>query len=152
MCVRRQLHPACEMFCVCTLLGSRDWQRPPQPTRPEHTVALENGIACETNFLECKVEDCALEIMGAKVPLQCVGITVPAGTDIGGFTFVLRSQDNTRWYRDANGNFFVPLPTAAKPEVQEADGMARWVAGVVAAQEKHAVGLAAWFHQPIITA
>lgn len=30
---------------------------------------------------------------------------------MGGLTFVLRSEDGTRWYKDPNGqNFYVPIP------------------------------------------
>ena len=36
-------------------------------------------------------------MQGAKVPLQRVQLTVPADADIGGLTFVLRSEDTTRW-------------------------------------------------------
>ena len=48
------------------------------------------------------------------MPLQRVTVTVPGNAPIGGLTFVLRSGDTTRWYRDANGNFFVPLPTSGR--------------------------------------
>lgn len=48
------------------------------------------------------------------MPLQRVSVSVPGDADIGGFTFVLRSGDGTRWYRDADANFFVPLPTPGK--------------------------------------
>jgi hypothetical protein len=48
------------------------------------------------------------------VPLQRVTVTVPGDAPIGGLTFVLRSEDSTRWYRDADTNFFVPLPTRSR--------------------------------------
>lgn len=35
------------------------------------------------------------------------------------------SADQTRWYRDANGNFFVPVPTKRGETVEEADPMSR---------------------------
>ncbi|KAF8067212.1 R1 [Scenedesmus sp. PABB004] len=92
--------------------GSRDWRRAAPALRPEDTVALEGGTACETDFLECEDDECDVEIAGSKVPLQRITITVPPGSaDVGGITFVLRSADQTRWYRDANGNFFIPIPT-----------------------------------------
>lgn len=37
------------------------------------------------------------------------------------------SADQTRWYRDANGNFFIPIPTKREAQVEEADPLARWV-------------------------
>ena len=61
---------------------------------------------------------------GAKVPLQRISLEVPPAAGIGGVTFVLRSADATRWYRDADRNFFVPLPTKGE-EVQKADMMER---------------------------
>ncbi|KAI8477159.1 MAG: R1 protein [Monoraphidium minutum] len=97
-----------------TKQGSRDWKRAPKPLWPDGTEALEGGIACETVFEACNEEECDVEVQGAKVPLQRVQLVVPADTDIGGLTFVLRSEDSTRWYRDADSNFFVPLPTKGK--------------------------------------
>jgi hypothetical protein len=43
--------------------------------------------------------------------------------DIGGITFVLRSADATRWYRDAYGNFFVPIPGKFKEDTVATDPM-----------------------------
>jgi alpha-glucan,water dikinase len=53
---------------------------------------LEGGTACETDFLDCQgEEECDVEIAGAKVPLQRLALTIPAGQqDVGGITFVLR--------------------------------------------------------------
>lgn len=97
-----------------TKQGSRDWQRAAKTLWPVGTVALEGGTACETKFESCDEEECDVEVQGAKVPLQRVSVSVPGDADIGGFTFVLRSGDGTRWYRDADANFFVPLPTPGK--------------------------------------
>lgn len=47
---------------------------------------------------------------GAKVPLQRIRLSLPRGAGFNGVTFVLRSEDGTRWYRDADRNFFVPIP------------------------------------------
>uniref|UniRef100_A0A383VC26 Uncharacterized protein n=1 Tax=Tetradesmus obliquus TaxID=3088 RepID=A0A383VC26_TETOB len=105
--------------------GSRDWRRAPEDLRPEHTIVLEGGTACETHFQDCQgEEECDVEIAGAKVPLQRLALTLPAGQqDVGGITFVLRSADQTRWYRDANGNFFIPIPTKRGEDLQAADPM-----------------------------
>jgi hypothetical protein len=35
------------------------------------------------------------------------------------------SGDQTRWYRDAAGNFFVPIPSARAPDVDATDPMGR---------------------------
>lgn len=72
--------------------GSRDWQRADKTLRPSGTVALEGGVACETDFADCgEDEECDVEIAGAKVPLQRVSITLPPDVaDVAGLTFVLR--------------------------------------------------------------
>lgn len=46
------------------------------------------------------------------VILICMSFLPNAGTEaIGGLTFVLRSEDRTRWYKDPNGqNFYIPIP------------------------------------------
>jgi alpha-glucan,water dikinase len=83
----------CRRRCCCLLPpGSRDWQRPDKTLRPAGTVALEGGVACETDFEDCGEDvECDVEIAGAKVPLQRVSITLPPNTaDAGGLTFVLR--------------------------------------------------------------
>lgn len=36
------------------------------------------------------------------------------------------SADQTRWYRDANGNFFIPVPTKRGEAIEEADPMSRY--------------------------
>lgn len=56
---------------------------------------------------------------GAKVPLQRIRLTLPPGAGFNGVTFVLRSADGTRWYRDADRNFFVPIPIKGQ-EVEQA--------------------------------
>jgi hypothetical protein len=37
----------------------------------------------------------------------------------------LCSADQTRWYRDANGNFFVPVPTKRDEDLDAADPLGR---------------------------
>jgi hypothetical protein len=37
---------------------------------------------------------------------------------------LLCSGDQTRWYRDAAGNFFVPIPSVRSPDVDGVDPMA----------------------------
>lgn len=94
----RQLLPGllcCFAQCASVLssfAGSRDWQRPDKTLRPAGTVALEGGVACETDFSECTEDaECDVEIAGAKVPLQRISVTLPPDmVDVGGMTFVLR--------------------------------------------------------------
>jgi hypothetical protein len=78
--------------CLPPCAGSRDWQRPDKTLRPAGTVALEGGVACETDFSECSEDaECDVEVAGAKVPLQRISVTLPPDmADVGGLTFVLR--------------------------------------------------------------
>jgi hypothetical protein len=78
--------------CRLLVTGSRDWRRAPEDLRPDNTIVLEGGTACETDFQDCQgEEECDVEIAGSKVPLQRLALTIPAGQqDVGGITFVLR--------------------------------------------------------------
>lgn len=40
------------------------------------------------------------QVGGAKVDLKRVKISIPAGHDLSGLTFVIRSADSTAWWRD----------------------------------------------------
>lgn len=50
----------------------------------------------ETPFGDCKDEECDVEFLGSKVPLQRVIMHVPEGLDVSALTFVLRSE--VRWH------------------------------------------------------
>lgn len=43
----------------------------------------------------------------------------PADHSLGGLSFVLRSFDNTMWYKDNSTNFFVPVPSKASPQIEK---------------------------------
>jgi alpha-glucan,water dikinase len=96
------------MLTICLLAclspGSRDWRRAPEDLRPDNTIVLEGGTACETDFQDCSgEEECDVEVAGAKVPLQRLVLTIPAGQQgVGGITFVLR-----RYVRTADGPLWV---------------------------------------------
>lgn len=40
------------------------------------------------------------QVGGAKVDLKRVKVNIPAGHDLSGLTFVIRSADSTAWWRD----------------------------------------------------
>ena len=44
------------------------------------------------------------------MPLQRISLVLPPDHQYSGLTFVLRSADKTMLYKDAGGNFFVPVP------------------------------------------
>ncbi|GLC33353.1 hypothetical protein PLESTB_000342400 [Pleodorina starrii] len=89
--------------------GSRDWVMPDDAIHPETSAVMHKAV--ETPFLNCDDDECDVEISGAKVPLQRITINIPPGHHLGAVTFVLRSSDSTMWYKDAGGNFVVPLPS-----------------------------------------
>ena len=41
-----------------------------------------------------------VQVGGEKVALKRVRISIPAGHDLSGLTFVIRSADSTAWWRD----------------------------------------------------
>lgn len=104
-----------------TAPGSRDWRHPSEKLWPAGTKEVEAGPACESLFEECDDDECDVEVLGSKVPLQRITLTIPADEAVSGLTFVIRSEDGTRWYKDANSNFFVPIPGKHVEEVEPAD-------------------------------
>ncbi|GAX78330.1 hypothetical protein CEUSTIGMA_g5772.t1 [Chlamydomonas eustigma] len=97
--------------------GSRDWQLPPEELWPDRT-RVAGKTATDTEMLNCDDDECDVEILGAKVPLQRVTIYLPPDHTVAGITFVLRSSDGTMWYKDAGGNFFVPVPGKLAPDLK----------------------------------
>ncbi|GIL61955.1 hypothetical protein Vafri_16315 [Volvox africanus] len=93
--------------------GTRDWAMPDDSLHPEGSVVMHKAV--ETPFLNCDDDECDVEISGAKVPLQRITINLSPDNRLGAVTFVLRSSDSTMWYKDAGGNFVVPLPSKDGP-------------------------------------
>lgn len=97
-----------------------DWLQPPVEILPEGSTVPDNGIAAETKFQACTDEDCMLDwdqvdyepedFGGSRHPLQRVKLVIPPGHGLAALTFVMRSEDGTRWWRDGGGNFSVPVP------------------------------------------
>lgn len=58
-------------------VGTRDWSMPEPDIFPEGSVVMHKAV--ETPFLNCDDDECDVEISGAKVPLQRITITLPAG-------------------------------------------------------------------------
>lgn len=82
-------------------------------------VQLPVALAGRPQSSSAATSTCDSWAQGAKVPLQRIRLTLPPGAGFNGFTFVLRSADGTRWYRDADRNFFVPIPIKGQ-EVEQA--------------------------------
>ena len=49
------------------------------------------------------------QVGGDQVVLKRVHLSIPAGHDLSGLTFVIRSADSTAWWRDGELNFKYPL-------------------------------------------
>ena len=53
---------------------------------------------CERCWLRCVLS--MLQVGGEDVALKRVQLSIPAGHDLSGLTFVIRSADSTAWWRD----------------------------------------------------
>lgn len=62
------------------------------PARDPAARRVQGGIAIESPFGSCDEEECDIEFLGAKVPLQRVSLPIPEGLDVSALTFVLRSE------------------------------------------------------------
>jgi alpha-glucan,water dikinase len=105
-----------------------EWVKPAEALLPPNTDFVKGGIAAETPFVGCDDKECVVEIGGAVVPLQRVAVELPRGHDLTAVTFVLRSEDGTRWCNDGGANFNVPVPGAGKeaaPPVELNDEISR---------------------------
>ncbi|KAF5843594.1 hypothetical protein DUNSADRAFT_12856 [Dunaliella salina] len=103
--------------------GSRSWKMPPEEMRDQDSKQATE-TAAESPFLECDdEEECDLEYMGAKVPLQRRTITLPADSWVGAISCVLRSADATMWYKDGGGDFLIPVPCKHVKEGTQLDAM-----------------------------
>ncbi|GFH15445.1 R1 protein, alpha-glucan water dikinase, partial [Haematococcus lacustris] len=100
--------------------GSQDWNLPPEEVWPDGTHT--SGHAAETPFVSCT--DFGRDVLPAnmRVPLQRVTVTIPQGSWVGGLIMVLRSSDSTMWYKDAGGNFHLPVPSKAAPLARQEGG------------------------------
>ena len=86
----------------------RDWAVPSEALWPSGTVACDDGIAVDTRFGEYRAPP--------RVPLQQVLISVPKKEGLFGLTFVVKSVDETKWWKDGNSNFVVPFPGGRRGE------------------------------------
>lgn len=80
--------------------GKGDWLLPDKSLLPEGSSFPETGTAVDTPLKGCTAEECLIEIGGNKVQLQRITLQIPAGHDLSGLVFVVRSADSTMWWRD----------------------------------------------------
>ena len=76
--------------------GKKEWVMPPTPLRPPGSEEA-GKIALETAFQQGEKK---IELGGKSIGVQSLQVTVPQGAEITGLTFVLRSADNSAWFRD----------------------------------------------------
>ncbi|GFR47292.1 hypothetical protein Agub_g8979 [Astrephomene gubernaculifera] len=96
---------------------SREWVIAPDELHPPGSAVMHKAV--ETPFHSCSGDsgeaECDVGMAGAQVPLQRLSITLPPDHHLGAVTFVLRSSDSTMWFKDAGGNWVVPLPSTDAP-------------------------------------
>ena len=85
--------------------GKGDWLAPPQEIIPKGSEQATD-IAWETPL---QASD-SIQMQGDTLQLQKAVITVPAGLDLTGLTFVCKSKDGTMWWRDGKRSLFPGQP------------------------------------------
>mmetsp|Transcript_20854 Transcript_20854/g.62756 ORF Transcript_20854/g.62756 Transcript_20854/m.62756 type:complete len:1085 (+) Transcript_20854:1468-4722(+) len=92
-----------------------EWLRPPDEVMPKGTDAPDGAEAVDTAFQTCTDTDCELPDF-ENVELQRLTLNFPAGAGLSGLIFVLRSEDNSAWWKDGGGNFTIPIPSSKEEE------------------------------------
>ena len=69
---------------------------PPESVRPTGTEEA-GEIAAETAFQPSKEK---LEVSKQALEVQVLEFSIPPDADVTGLTFVMRSADNSAWFRD----------------------------------------------------
>lgn len=95
------------------------WHKPPKTIIPTIGTFVNDGKAAEIPFGMCEEEECEVEFGGATVPLQRTSLSLPGGHGLTAVTFVLRSDDNTRWWKDGDSNFTIPVPGPKKLDTKD---------------------------------
>lgn len=94
--------------------NGRDWKKPSEDLLRDDTNLVPDGIAAETQFKGCTDDECHIEIGGSIVPLQRIELHVPSKSSLSAISFVLRSEDGSRWWKDGGSDFVAPLVTREK--------------------------------------
>ena len=111
--------------------GGRSWKKPDADLLPGDSDLVPDGIAAETPFKSCSDEECHIEIGGSIVPLQRVELSVPGNAKVSAISFVLRSEDGSRWWKDGGSDFLAPLlakdASKSVDEMEEVDELSQTV-------------------------
>ena len=79
--------------------GKNEWVLPPEQIWPQDSVDAD-GKALDSPFVSDAGSEHQLEVGGEKVQLQTLRLRIPPDSKFTGLTFVLRSGDNSAWFRD----------------------------------------------------
>jgi len=101
---------------------ARDWKKPDASMLTETSELVPDGKAAETPFEGCRDDECHIEIGGSIVPLQRIEIHVPADTKLSALSFVLRSGDGSKWWKDGGSDFVAPLRQKTQKKGDEGAG------------------------------
>ncbi|WPT16709.1 Alpha-glucan water dikinase [Picochlorum sp. SENEW3] len=111
--------------------GGRSWKKPDVALLSGDSDLVPDGIAAETPFKSCSDEECHIEIGGSIVPLQRVELSVPGNAKVSAISFVLRSDDGSRWWKDGGSDFLAPLlakdASKSVDEVGEVDELSQTI-------------------------
>ena len=77
-------------------IGKKEWVMPPRSVRPPGSKEA-GKIALETAFQQSSEK---LELSGSQLTVQSLELSIPADAEVTGLTFVMRSQDESAWFRD----------------------------------------------------
>ena len=80
-------------------MGKNEWVLPPEQIWPQDSSDAD-GKALDSPFVSGSGSEHQLEVGGQKVQLQALRLHIPPDSKVTGLTFVLRSGDNSAWFRD----------------------------------------------------
>ena len=86
--------------------GKQDWILPPKEMWTSSTQQV-GDIAVENSFAEAGE---SVEQAGDRIALQSLQLQVNPAVDVTGITFVMRSEDNSAWYRDGKTSMKLANP------------------------------------------
>lgn len=70
-----------------------------------------SGCVAQLTWFSCCMQEgegaqASAEVAGERVPLQGIHLTIPGDHKLSGLTFVMRSEDSSRWWRDGQCRLF----------------------------------------------
>lgn len=103
--------------------GKGEWLKPSDSLLPAGSTRATD-TAVDSPLKEGEGAQASAEVAGERVPLQGIHLTIPGDHKLSGLTFVMRSEDSSRWWRDGGSNFSIPLPGG--PSAKAGDAAAKF--------------------------